>query len=225
MAKINTASWERKIDGDGKAEQTTEKGQPSLHATANGAKNEESLGLITKMEEEEASQIVLWEKSCEHNKITEQLISKKTIYAEKQNYPELVVEDIINDLIPCINADYIDDMRNHLYAILLKRGINKWLFVRKLVIRLKKKYQYKIRELQELQTDSNLTQKEYWKLKGELKAYCEIRKELQLLANTPRWIIWNWKKVGLIDFTGTAKGKAKKWRKLFDELTNMKFNK
>lgn len=194
---------------------------------------------------EKEQKMVLWDKSLEHDKITEELVDKKRIYSEKQNYPELVVEDIIELMRPFIGfavkgerlEEAEEDMRNQIYAILLKRGVNKWLFARKLIIRLKKKYQQKIKDLtQILQEDKErynsgdisqlydaLSNKEYWKLKGELKAYMKIREELKLLCFTPRWIVWNWKKVGLIDMAGVQRSKAKKWRNLFDELTNLKF--
>lgn len=193
----------------------------------------------------EEQKIVLWDKSQEHDKITEELVDKKRIYSEKQNYPELVVEDIIELIRPFIEflatnkqqEEAEEDMRNKIYAILLKRGVNKWLFVRKMLVRLKKKYQQKIKDItQTLQEDKeryksgdipqlydSLSNKEYWKLKGELKAYMKIREELKLLCFTPRWVVWCYKKVGLIDMTGVQRNKAKKWRKLFDELVNLKF--
>ena len=190
----------------------------------------------------EEQKIVLWDKSREHDKITEEIVDKKRIYGEKQNYPELVVEDIIELIRPFIEFLETDkqqeeaeaDMRNQIYAILLKRGVNKWLFVRKLIIKLKKKYQKKIKDLCELLdrerdiynqdiAGSIISQKEYWKLKGELKAYMKIREELKLLCFTPRWVVWCYKKVGLIDISGVQRSKAKKWRKLFDELMNLKF--
>ncbi len=174
------------------------------------------------MEAIENSKIIVWDTSREHDKVTEKYVDKKGIYNEKQNYPELVVEDILRLLKE--SKDPEDVLRDQLYSILLKRGINKWLFVRKLLIRLKKKYQHKIREIDQKLKDAPMDNKKYWKLKGELKAYTEIRKELMLLCNTPRWVIWNYKRVGLIDMTGLQKGKAKKWKILFDELCNFKFD-
>lgn len=191
--------------------------------------------------------IILWNKSRDHNKITESLIDKKTIYNEKQNYPELVVEDIIKLIEPFIGfleadeqqKEAEDDLRNQIYAILLKRGVSKWLFVRKLLIRLKKKYQQEIKNTVIILQDAKnmykssdtsslcdgLSNKEYWKLKGELKVYTKVREELKLLCDTPRWVVWNYKKVGLVDIVGLQKGKVKKWKKLFDELTTIKFKK
>lgn len=191
--------------------------------------------------------IILWDKSKEHDEITEALLNKKIIYNEKQNYPELVVEDIIELIEPLTGflttqkqqKEVEDDLRNEIYAILLNRGVNKWLFVRKLLIRLKKKYQQKIKNTTIiLQHDKDryksgdisslydaLSNKEYWKLKGEMKAYTKIREELKLLCDTPRWVVWNYKKVGLIDVVGVQRSKVKKWMKLFDELMNVKFRK
>lgn len=196
---------------------------------------------------EKDKRIVLWHKSKEHDKITEELVDKKRIYCEKQNYPELVVEDIIELIRPFIEfletdkqqEEAEEGIRNGIYAILLKRGVNKWLFVRKLLIRLKKEYQQKIKKISRiLQEDKKryksgeisplydaLSNKEYWKLKGELKAYIKIREELKLLCFTPRWVIWNWKKVGLVDMVGVQRSKARRWKKLFEELTRRKFKK
>ena len=172
---------------------------------------------------------ILWNKSVEHDKITEKYLKKKTIYSEKQNYPELVVEEIMEEFN--LNK-YGPSYRNRLYSILLKTGVNKWFFVRKLLIRLKIVYREKINdihaELMQMKKQKvwkKSDTKKYHTLKGELRAYTEIRKELMLLCNTPRWVVWNWKKVGLIDFAGLNNGIKKKWIKLHKKLTDIRFKK
>ena len=92
-----------------------------------------------------------WENGQKYDEIYQKYVIKKNIWSYKQNYPEIVVEDILNIIHPLLIKYHgydclkLVDMemelyRDKIYAILLKRGINKWLAVRKLLIRLKKLY-------------------------------------------------------------------------------------
>ncbi|MCK4258069.1 MAG: hypothetical protein KAX49_03775 [Halanaerobiales bacterium] len=208
-------------------------------------------------------QIVNKEISKEYDKITSELIDKKKIYNYKQNVPEYIVEDILKEIdlllelkaVDLNSYDYdmdidgtykklVEEYRNKFYSILVKRGVTKWLLVRKLLIRLKKKYSEKAKALQNVinynrklyrknssydmgtrtyYRKSNLSSKEFWKMQGELKAYSKIREELYLLCNSPRWVIWNWKGIGLIDFVGMKHSLKKRWIKFYNELRELRF--
>lgn len=59
------------------------------------------------------------------------LVDEKTIWQSKQNHPELVVQDCKMEF--GLNAEQCERLR----FILLNRGINKWLYARRLFIKLK----------------------------------------------------------------------------------------
>ena len=146
-------------------------------------------------------------------------VNPKYIWSYSQNFPEVVVEDIMNHFRSNSEID-----RDFLYSTLLKRGINKWLLVRKMLIRLKKLYLEKMKEAQRLENEAtNTLSAMYWK--GKAAAYNEIRRDLKLLCVTPRWVIWNHREPGLIDTIGMKPGDSKKWVDLYIELFNHKFDK
>jgi len=193
-----------------------------------------------------------------YDDITRGLVNAETIYNEKQNYPELIVEDILKE-IDFLITFYIEkgladkrqytlsdeetllnelkiDLRNKIYAILLKRGVNKWLLVRKLLIRLKKLYQEEINNtLKEIQTLKKEMERlihppkrmkdEHRILKERLKLLSRIRGELFTLCNTPRWVVWFYKEPGVISNDGMSEGRWNRWKRLFYTLWQEKFKK
>ena len=128
----------------------------------------------------------------------------KEIESMRQNYPELVVEDMIRypmalmRFFPTSVSD--EDMarceehyRDGIYRILLKRGVNKWLFVRKLLIRYKKWVQSEIRKLER---EGDYKNDDY--LRGKLDTLREVRKDLKTMCTMPRFVVWNYKEPGFI---------------------------
>lgn len=155
----------------------------------------------------------------------------------KQNYPELVVEDIIanrNAMDEMLN----DDMRNWLYSILLYRGINKWLFVRYLLIRYKKlvadwrngawdrylrwKKFYDMSYSRRFEMSAN-----EWGKVNYMNGYCKgyydamrkVRANLKTLCTTPRYVVWNGGRVGFVVDNKIHQG----WLELIKELYDVKF--
>lgn len=90
---------------------------------------------------------------------------------EKQNKPSLIVKDII-DKYPDINPDFI-------YEILLKRGVFKWLSVRRDLIKYKDILKNKITKLNRKKTS---------KEKGYLVGLEECRKRIRELCHSERWV-------------------------------------
>ena len=144
----------------------------------------------------------------------------------KQNYPELVAEDITANKYEIALKDEID-AKSWVYADLLYRGINKWLFVRYMLIRYKK-----------LVADWRNGAYERWKRWGGTEAkwsplYCSgywkgwydamriVRADLKTLCCSPRYIVWNGSKPGFIVDKKISRG----WLKLIEELYNIRFEK
>jgi len=98
-------------------------------------------------------------------------MNNKTIWMEKQNKPTLIVKDIINKY-PNIDENFI-------YEVLLKRGVFKWLSVRRDLIKYKDILKDKIR---------NLNRKKNNKEKGYLKGLEECRKNIRAMCHSDRWV-------------------------------------
>lgn len=96
--------------------------------------------------------------------------TKNNIWGFSQNKPSLVVKDII-EKYPDVDPDFI-------YETLLKRGVFKWLAVRRDLIRLKGTWGEEVKELNRKKTD---------KEKGYLKALETCRKQIKSLCHSPRW--------------------------------------
>ena len=156
-----------------------------------------------------------------YEKRTMEQISKKQIWNYNQNLPDLVVDDLISEL----NIEDNENNRDKIYSILLKRGVNKWLMVRKLLIRLKKLYQEDIKkcqnDLNEAKRSEDYTR--YSNLKIKIRLLYKIREQLKLLCQSPRWVIWNQKEIGLIDTIGIPTNTATNWVNLYELLMDHKF--
>jgi hypothetical protein len=105
-------------------------------------------------------------------------MNRQTIWLEERNKPTLVVKD----LTPYVNSDIV-------YESLLRRGVFKWLSVRRKLIRLKNAWKCRITESlrqQQLCVDKrNDKGVHYWR--GYRRALEECRAEVRALCHGPRW--------------------------------------
>jgi len=125
-------------------------------------------------------------------------VSPRTIWNFRQNNPELVIQDA---------KDYLglsDEQCKVLRLILLARGVNKWLKVRRDLIAYKTLIKLRIRELNkevpELRERMKLfprgtpeNNKAYteWRVKRqELKTLTEVRGVLRSLCHSDRFVEW-----------------------------------
>ncbi len=97
--------------------------------------------------------------------------TQKTIWNFAQNKPSLVVKDII-EKYPDVDPDFI-------YEVLLKRGVFKWLNVRRELIRLKNIWRDEI---------SALNRKKTMKEKGYYHAMLKCRAAIRKLCKSERWV-------------------------------------
>lgn len=98
-------------------------------------------------------------------------LSPENIWMERQNKPSLVVRDITRRY-PGVDPEFV-------YDVLLRRGVFKWLSVRRDIIKLKESWRAVIREL-----NRHKTQKE----KGYLAAMERCRMQLRKLCHSNRWV-------------------------------------
>jgi len=117
--------------------------------------------------------------------------TKKNIWAFKQNKPSLIVRDI-TEKYPSIPPDFI-------YSILLKRGVFKWLAVRRDLIILKNIWRDTItntiisirEEKGKIEADIKYRRptnyNNLYYLRGYLKAIENNRKEIRKLCHSDRW--------------------------------------
>jgi len=153
----------------------------------------------------------------------------------KQNYPELVAEDITANKYEIALKDEID-AKSWVYADLLYRGINKWLFVRYMLIRYKKLvaewrdeyyglWQILKNIIANTETaDMETIVKRYHLLgyfRGKFEAYRIVRADLKTLCNTPRFVVWNGSRPGFVVDKKISRG----WLRLIQELYDVRFEK
>lgn len=146
-------------------------------------------------------------------------IQKKNIWNYKQNYPDLVVDDIV-EFLNTHPSPSNNILRQFIYETLMKRGVNKWLFIRKLIIRLKKRYSYLMKQCQDEAKKNKIEgnkNKMYYYM-GKARAYEEIRSELKTLCMGPRWVVWNYKEPGAYDVVGMTPTYASRFEKLCNIL-------
>lgn len=102
------------------------------------------------------------------------MINENTIWSSRQNHPELIVQDCKKEFN--LTSEQCDKLR----FILMNRGINKWLYCRRLFIKLK----HKVKNIRKKVV------KDYGH-KNELVKYIKkIQEEIQNIAKTPRWVEW-----------------------------------
>jgi len=106
-------------------------------------------------------------------------IDKVMLWQEKQNRPSLVVQDLCQYGIP----------EEAIYDSLLRRGIFKWLAVRRKLIKLKDKWRKEITwTIENIRLAKKLRSREalYWH-RGYLKALEDCRKAIRELCYSDRW--------------------------------------
>ncbi len=87
-----------------------------------------------------------------------------------QNQPEMVVEDLKAAFdLDEIQAEYVR-------YVMLKRGINKWMYARRKFIDLKHLVKRRMKK-------ADIGSKEYY-------IYQELNEKMQHIAKTPRWVEW-----------------------------------
>ncbi len=96
---------------------------------------------------------------------------------ERQNHPELVVKD----LLPFVGADVVR-------AALKRRGINKWLRVRRLLIALKSRWKDELGEARSRAALPTEKRREYWR--GYAVALDNCRQQVRALCHSPRDVDW-----------------------------------
>ena len=106
------------------------------------------------------------------------------IWEYPQNRPELVIRDLEK-------ATGLDSWgRMVVSAILLARGVNKWLANRKKFIRLKHEIRKEItnlhQEMEKAKQDKNYVHRQY--LRGRLSALVQVREDLRKICKSERWV-------------------------------------
>lgn len=97
-----------------------------------------------------------------------QEFNERNIWSIRQNNPELVVQDLRNEF--GLNDLQCEKVR----FILMKRGVNKWLYARRHFIKLK-------HEIKELLKEKEVNSKEWRFLQW-------LNERMQNIAKTPRWV-------------------------------------
>jgi len=108
------------------------------------------------------------------------LINEKTIWNSQQNHPELVVRDCIKEF------NFNEKQCKKLRFIMMKRGINKWLYCRILFIGLKHKIK---KELNQMRIEFEKDRKNK-NIKWKFNFLNKSNMEMQNIAKTPRWVEW-----------------------------------
>lgn len=156
----------------------------------------------------------------------------------KQNYPELVVKDVVANFSNRLGSE--KGVEHLTYPILLYRGINKWLFVRYLLVRykkmvadwrnkayeefvgFKKMYDAAWPERHKMYADDwgkvNYRMG-YWE--GYYDAMRKVRADLKTLCNTPRFVVWNGSRPGFVVDKKISRG----WLRLVEDLYKIRFEK
>ena len=97
-------------------------------------------------------------------------INERTIWASRQNHPELVVQDAKESF------NLTEEECKRLRFILMNRGVNKWLYARTQFIDLKHEVKDWLRSLEPKTPLHKKVQK--------------LNERMQNIAKTPRWVIW-----------------------------------
>ena len=110
-------------------------------------------------------------------------MNRSNIWNFAQNKPSLVVDDLIEmlghtELGYHMDQEYEKGLKSNLYSVLLKRGVFKWLAVRRDLIKLKNAWKQEIVGLQGRKTEYQ---------KGYLKALEKCRADVRALCHSDRW--------------------------------------
>ena len=100
-------------------------------------------------------------------------LNERTIQSFRQNIPEIIVQDCIKEF------NFDDEQAEKLRIILMARGVNKWMFIRREFIRLK----HQVKEM--------LKNKEG--IYGDIRVHRMIERiyiKMQNMAKTSRWVEW-----------------------------------
>lgn len=123
-------------------------------------------------------------------------VTPDTIWSSRQNLPELVVRDCIEEF------GLTEEQADKLRFILMNRGVNKWLYCRRLFIDLKHRLKELLKEevsLYEANKANGI--KMTYSQKEMVKLLNNINQAMQHIAKMPRWIEFprtithNWKKI------------------------------
>lgn len=104
-------------------------------------------------------------------------MEKPDINNFEQNHPELIVEDLREDVISA-----------KIRQVLKYRGVNKWFRVRRLLIQLKHRWKEDIKNLEEEKKQARelgLWAK-YYNLQGRVEALIDSRQQIRALCHSPR---------------------------------------
>lgn len=139
-----------------------------------------------------------------------------------QNYPDLIANDLSKVFSGGSYSE--DDVKNIVYSDLLYRGVNKWLMVRYFIIRYKKiinnqrnssetilrmskkVYNNSLNNLLNLYNgrvpeyinSAIKNSYNYGYMKGYYSAMAKVRSTLKALSNSPRFVIWNNNRPGIV---------------------------
>jgi len=102
----------------------------------------------------------------------------QNIWSFAQNKPTLIVKD----LSPYIHPDFV-------FEVLLKRGVFKWLAVRRDLIKLKDAWKNEIKQVHIEKANAKAARdfRRYNELKGYQKALERCRKDVRALCHSERW--------------------------------------
>jgi len=108
-------------------------------------------------------------------------VSKETIWNFSQNKPTLVVKDIC-EKYPEVDPEFV-------YEVLLKRGIFKWLAVRRDLIKLKNIWRDEITKLNNILYEAKKNNESYKcnKEKGAIVMLTKCRQSVRKLCHSNRW--------------------------------------
>lgn len=102
------------------------------------------------------------------------MINENTIWCSRQNHPELVIID-------CKEAfNLTEEQCEKLRFILMNRGVNKWLYARRLFIKLK----HRVKEIRKHAIN------EFGEKHILVKDIKHIQEAMQNIAKAPRWVEW-----------------------------------
>ena len=110
-------------------------------------------------------------------------LTPRTIWNFRQNHPELVVRDL---------RDYLgldEAACAFVRRVLLARGVNKWLKVRRDLIAYKKQLKHELKATDAERLASKGTPR-YRELTERLKLLQRVRGDLKALCMTDRWQVW-----------------------------------